>query len=198
MARKSDKAELRKRGILDNFYEVLKEEGLEGASIAKIAARMDIHPSLIIHYFSTKEELIVALVDSILEKYEETFLPALQDIEDPEERLEATIDAIFGMDWARLVDAGVFYACYSLSFRNQRVKDSFQRMYSRLRELLIEGIDVLIERKIIIAADAGKLADLVITLLEGYDFYRGVMEDDERFDELSRFLKQNALAIMKA
>jgi AcrR family transcriptional regulator len=197
MARTSDKAELRRREILENFYEVLKEEGLEGASIAKIAARMDIHPSLIIHYFSTKEELIVALVDSILEKYEETFLPALQDIEDPEERLEATIDAIFGMDWARLVDAGVFYACYSLSFRNQRVKDSFQKMYSRLRELLIEGITVLIDRKIIIAADAGKLADLVITLLEGYDFYRGVMEDDERFDELSRFLKQNALAIMK-
>jgi AcrR family transcriptional regulator len=171
---------------------------LEGASIAKIAARMDIHPSLIIHYFSTKEELIVALVDSILEKYEDTYLPALQEIEDPEKRLEATIDAIFGLDWARLVDAGVFYACYSLSFRNQRVKDSFRRMYSRLREILIDEIIVLMDKKVILEADAGKLADLVITLLEGYDFYRGVMEDDERFDELSRFLKQNALAILKA
>ena len=198
MARKSDKAEIRRREILENFYEVLKQEGLEGASIAKIAARMDIHPSLIIHYFSTKEEMIVALVDSILEKYEETFLPALQEIEDPEERLEAAIDAIFGLDWARLVDAGVFYTCYSLSFRNPRVKESFQRMYSRLREILVEEINVLIDRKVILEADAGKLADLVITLLEGYDFYRGVMEDDERFDELSRFLKQNALAIMKA
>jgi AcrR family transcriptional regulator len=198
MARKSGKAELRRREILENFYEVLKEEGLEGASIAKIAARMDIHPSLIIHYFSTKEELIVALVDSILEKYEDTYLPALQEIEDPEKRLEATIDAIFGLDWARLVDAGVFYACYSLSFRNQRVKDSFRRMYSRLREILIDEIIVLMDKKVILEADAGKLADLVITLLEGYDFYRGVMEDDERFDELSRFLKQNALAILKA
>jgi AcrR family transcriptional regulator len=198
MARKSGKAELRKQEILENFYEVLKEEGLEGASIAKIAARMDIHPSLIIHYFSTKEELIVALVDSILEKYEDTYLPALQEIEDPEKRLEATIDAIFGLDWARLVDAGVFYACYSLSFRNQRVKDSFRRMYSRLREILIDEIIVLMDKKVILEADAGKLADLVITLLEGYDFYRGVMEDDERFDELSRFLKQNALAILKA
>lgn len=198
MARKSGKAELRKQEILENFYEVLKEEGLEGASIAKIAARMDIHPSLIIHYFSTKEELIVALVDSILEKYEDTYLPALQEIEDAEKRLEATIDAIFGLDWARLVDAGVFYACYSLSFRNQRVKDSFRRMYSRLREILIDEIIVLMDKKVILEADAGKLADLVITLLEGYDFYRGVMEDDERFDELSRFLKQNALAILKA
>ena len=198
MARKSDKAELRKQEILENFYEVLREEGLEGASIAKIAARMDIHPSLIIHYFSTKEEMIVALVDSILEKYEDTFLPRLQEIEDPEERLEATIDAIFGLDWARLVDAGVFYACYSLRFRNERVRKSFQRRYSRLRELLIEEITVLMEKKLIIEADAGKLADLVITLLEGYDFYRGVMDKDEQFDELSGFLKQNALTILRA
>jgi AcrR family transcriptional regulator len=197
MARRSDKAELRRREILENFYEVLKEEGLEGTSIAKIAARMDIHPSLIIHYFSTKEEMIVALVDSILEKYEETFLPVLQEIEDLEERLEATIDAIFGLDWARLVDAGVFYACYSLSFRNQRVKDSFQRMYSRLREIMIEEITALMDKNVILKADAGMLADLVITLLEGYDYYRGLMEDDERFDELSRFLKQNAMAILK-
>ena len=118
MARKSDKAELRRREILENFYEVLKEEGLEGSSIAKIAARMDIHPSLIIHYFSTKEEMVVALVDSILEKYEETFLPALQEIEDPEERMEAAIDAIFGMDckcifaFNKIADIG---ECYILT-----------------------------------------------------------------------------------
>ena len=126
MARPSDKAEIRKKEILENFYAVLAEEGLEGASMAKIAARMGIHPSLIIHYFSNKEEMIVALVDHMLAMYEEAFLPKLREIDDPEIRLETTIDAIFGMDWARLVDGGVFYACYSLSYRNDRVRESFR------------------------------------------------------------------------
>ena len=53
--RKNQKAEIRKPEILENYYQVLIEEGLEGTSIGKIAKRMDIHPSLIIHYFKTKE-----------------------------------------------------------------------------------------------------------------------------------------------
>ncbi len=198
MARPREKAELRRKEILDNFYAVLAEEGLEGASIAKIAARMGIHPSLIIHYFSTKEEMIIALVDHILARYEETYLPRLREIEDPEDKLEATIDAIFGLDWARLVDAGVFYACYSLSFRNQRVKESFKKMYSRLREVLEGETRDLMQRGILVSADPGKMADLIISMLEGYDFYRGVMEDELDFDELAPFLKRNAMAILKA
>jgi AcrR family transcriptional regulator len=198
MARPNDKAEVRKKEILVNFYAVLAEEGLEGASIAKIAARMGIHPSLIIHYFSNKEEMIVALVDHMLAMYEETFLPRLREIEDPERRLEATIDAIFGVDWARLLDPSVFYACFSLSFRNARVMESFKRMYSRLREVLVEELGMLMEEGIVVRADPGKLADLIISLLEGYDFYRGIMEDRIDFDELAQFLKENALAIVKA
>jgi AcrR family transcriptional regulator len=198
MARPRDKAETRKKEILENFYAVLAEEGLEGASIAKIAIRMGIHPSLIIHYFSTKEEMIVALVDHMLARYEETFLPRLRKIDDPEEKLQTTIDAIFGLDWARLVDAGVFYACYSLSFRNRKVKESFQRMYSRLHEVLVEEISDLMVKGVLVKADPGKLADLIISLLEGYDFYRVMMEDEQRFDELSQFLKQNALAVLRA
>ena len=52
--RKNLKAEIRKPEILENYYQVLIEEGFEGVSIAKIAKRMNIHPSLIIHYFKTK------------------------------------------------------------------------------------------------------------------------------------------------
>ncbi|MDI6832060.1 MAG: TetR family transcriptional regulator C-terminal domain-containing protein [Actinomycetota bacterium] len=198
MARPRDKAETRKKEILESFYAVLAEEGLEGASMAKVASRMGIHPSLIVHYFSSKEEMVVALVDHMLAMYEKTFLPRLQEIEDPAKRLEATIDAIFGLDWARLVDAGVFYACYSLSFRNPRVKESFRRMYSRLRELLVEGVAELMEEGVLVRADPGKLADLIISLLEGYDFYRGIMEESIDFDELARFLKQSALAMVRA
>jgi AcrR family transcriptional regulator len=198
MARPKDKAETRKKEILENFYAVLAEEGLEGASIAKIAARMGIHPSLIIHYFSNKEEMIVELVDRLLADYEETYLPQLQKIKDPERRLEATIDAIFGLNWASMADNSVFYTCYSLSFRNPRVKESFQRMYTRLREVLVGEINDLIEHGVLIKADAEKLADLIISLLEGFGFYQGLMEDEIRFDELAQFLKENALAIVRA
>ncbi|MEZ4851774.1 MAG: TetR/AcrR family transcriptional regulator [Bacteroidia bacterium] len=53
MGRKS-KAKIRRQEILSHFYEVIIEEGFEGASIGKIAKRMEVNPSLLIHYFSTK------------------------------------------------------------------------------------------------------------------------------------------------
>lgn len=198
MARFTSKGETRKKEILENFHAVLAEEGLEGASIAKVAARMGINPSLIIHYFSSKEEMVVALVDFILDMYEEAFLPWLREIEDPEERLAAAFDAIFGADWAKLVDSGVFYACYSLSFRNPMVKERFRKMYSRLREILTEEIAALMEKGLIAEGDPGRLANLAISLLEGYDFYRSLVEDDEQWDEFNRFFKENVMAIFKA
>lgn len=198
MVRPKDKAETRKKEILESFYAVLAEKGLEGASMAKIAARTGIHPSLIIHYFSNKEELMVALVDSMLATYQDTFLPRLREIGDPERRLEAAIDAIFGVDWARLMDPVAFYACLSLAFRNPRVMESFRRMYSRLREVLVEELSALMEAGVVVRADPTNLADLIISLLEGYDFYRGIMEDGIDFDALARFLKENALAIVRA
>ncbi|MEW6553428.1 MAG: TetR family transcriptional regulator C-terminal domain-containing protein [Actinomycetota bacterium] len=198
MARPKDKAETRKKEILENFYAVLAEEGLEGASMAKIASRMGIHPSLIVHYFSNKEEMVVELVDYMLAMYEETFLPRLRRIADPEERLHAAIDAIFGQDWAKLVDIGVFYSCYALSFRNARVRDSFQRMYSRLREVLAEELKGLMDLGVVAKADPVRFADFIISLMEGYYYYRGLMGDDRGFEELRQFLKANASAVMKA
>ena len=198
MARPRDKAETRKKEILDSFYAVLAEEGLEGASMAKIASRMGIHPSLIVHYFSNKEEMVIELVDYMLAMYEETFLPQLQKIADPEERLLASIDALFGQEWAKLVDISVFYSCYSLCFRNARVRDSFKRMYSRLREVLVLEISELMDLGVVVRADPGRLADFLISLMEGYYFYSGLMGEDRSFGELRRFLGANALAVLKA
>ena len=45
--------------------------------------------------------------------------------------------------------------------------------------------------------DPGKIADLIITLLGGYDFYRAIREDDEEFEEFSRFLKEKVLAMLR-
>ena len=80
MGRKS-KAEERKLEILQHFYEVIKEEGFENASIAKIAKSMEVNPSLLIHYFNTKEDMILELVDFLLNRYESMFLQQIQRLQ---------------------------------------------------------------------------------------------------------------------
>jgi len=197
MARKS-KADIRKPEILDSFYQVLSQEGLEGASIAKIAGHMGVHPSLLIHYFKTKEEMIVELVDFMIEKYEEVYLHNIREIKDPQKRLDAILDSIFGVKWANLFDIKVFYACYYISLRNDRVYKRMKRMYDRFRELLVEEIKIYIEEGIIVDVDPERMAVLIISLVEGGNFYWTMIRDDAQIEELSRYLKEIALRFLVA
>jgi hypothetical protein len=71
-------------------------------------------------------------------------------------------------------------------------------MYLTLRHRLTEEITSLMDAGVIVRADAEKLADTVISLLEGYDYYRCLMPDTERFDELGRFLKERAVEILRS
>jgi AcrR family transcriptional regulator len=61
--------DVRQEEITLAFYEVAKEVGLENATIARVAKKMDISKGLVMYYFKTKESLIFTLNDYILERY---------------------------------------------------------------------------------------------------------------------------------
>ena len=197
MARPSTMAKVRKKEILENFYQVLIDEGLQGASMAKIAARMGVQPSLLVHYFSTKEEMVDSLVDYIALRYEETFLPTLNDIEDPKQRLALLLEEMFSLAWYMLVDNSAFYACYYLSFRSQNVKDRFQGMYLRLREVLVQEIRRFRGEDRLSTRDAESIAELVIMLLAGFNYYSNIFDNDSRFAEHSRELSEYAMKLIE-
>ncbi len=76
--RKNKSAVLRKLDILESYYQILVQKGLEGASIGRIAENIDIHPSLIIHYFKNKQNMKLELVNLLMEKYKS---PSMFDME---------------------------------------------------------------------------------------------------------------------
>ena len=97
---------------LNPFYKVAKKEGHENTSIAKIAVELDINPTLVIHYFKTKESLIYALIDYILERY-----LLIYTIKQKEQAILAdlhkTIAMLFSNKWNSLFDDGLFYTFYA-------------------------------------------------------------------------------------
>ena len=112
---REERATVRRREMLAAFYQVLVEEGLRGASIAKIAKRLDVPPSLIIHYFHTREQMTIELVDYLLEAYHESYGDKLAAVPDPLERLHAILDEFFSPEYHKLLDDRAFYACFYLS-----------------------------------------------------------------------------------
>ena len=116
MGRKSLK-ETRQKEIVKAFYTVAKREGLENTSIAKVAEYMHINPSLVIHYFKSKQGLEVALIDYILERYLQIY--KTDGNINTAEKLHDLIDKLFSRKWNRLFDDGVFYSCYAHVYRNK-------------------------------------------------------------------------------
>ena len=136
--KKRKNAEIRKPEILENYYQVIIEEGIEGASIGKIANRMGIHPSLIIHYFKTKKNLTLKLVDLMLEKYMAPGYLDFSHISNLEDRFNALIDTIFSESWSKTVDPGVHFCFYCLSFRNLDIQERFNKIFKKTGDCFVE------------------------------------------------------------
>lgn len=197
MGRRS-KADERKQEILENFYEVLKEEGFENASIAKIALRMDVNPSLLIHYFHTKEEMVIDVVDYILARYEDAFLTHFEKAETPEAQFRYIVSVLFSVEWIRIIDHSVFYSCYYLATRHNRIEERFREMYSEFSKLIEICIANCMEAGILAEDDPKEVAEFLISLNEGLNYYGHIFKDEEAYKARALSMRKRVLKSLGA
>ena len=195
--RKNKKAEIRKPEILENYYQVLIEEGFEGASIGKIAKRMDIHPSLIIHYFKSKDNMTFELVELLIEKYLEPGFLNFNHITDLEQRFYTLIDTIFSIEWSRTINPGLHFGFYYLSFRNPAIHERYMAMIKQFRDYLISELELFRENGILKIDDVKKAADIIVTLMEGLEFHSHFLSEEKPFEEFANYAKNLVLALLK-
>lgn len=164
------------------FYKLAKKDGLENVSIAKIAAAMEINPSLIIHYFQNREELTYGLIDYILDKYGLIYRTKRQEDSDSRRELMGIIDNIFSKKWNALFDDGVFYYCYSLTFRDRKVRELYKALLDSLRERLCEHIRRCAEEGFLEVEDPELTADAIFVLVDGAYFYLSLVNDEQEYE----------------
>ena len=195
--RKNQKADIRKREILENYYQVLIEEGFEGASIGKIAKRMNIHPPLIIHYFKTKDNMTIELVDYLIEKYEAPEFLQFDHIKDIAQRFDALMDTIFSFEWSRTINPGVHFGFYYLGFRNQKIKQRFEAMFKNFRNYLVGELEVYRKAGIVKVKNLKNAADAIVTLMEGLEYHAHFLSDNEPFEEFANYSRQMIVSMLK-
>ena len=196
MGRKS-KAKVRRQEILSHFYDVIIDEGFEGASIAKIAKRMDVNPSLIIHYFSTKDAMVLGLIEYLFSTYTAHIIPDLSDVEDPEERLEDLLDVIFGIQWDGIVNNRVFFTYYTLAFRNPEIKQQLSHTFAELTQIVKQELDFAKDKGVIQSPDTHRAADYIIMMMEGANFYQYASSYSASHAERRNMLKDSVLHLLK-
>jgi len=168
MGRKSI-GKVRKLEIINVFYKIAKKEGLENISIAKIADAMGVNPSLIIHYFKTKEELTYELITFILEKYLSLF--KINTKVPIEKELITVIDNLFSKKWNRLIDDSLFYSCFALTYRNKKIKSQYKDLTTTLRENLAALLQRCMDAGLITNGNSMLKAELIFAIVDGAYFY---------------------------
>lgn len=84
----------KQRAILDNAAAVFVEQGMEKASMSRIAAHAQVSKALLYHYYPSKAALIHEIILTHLEELEEAVEAADDPDLDPPTRLRALVGAV--------------------------------------------------------------------------------------------------------
>lgn len=194
MGRKNLK-DLRQQEIIKAFYKVAKETGYENTSIAKVAKEMDVNPSLIIHYFATKEDMKYALIEYILDRYLLIY-QLKRNKNQGLEHLHAIIDRLFSKKWNQLFDDGLFYGFYAESFREKKIKARYKSILDSLRSMLRQVLEELNAKQLLNISDVPHTTDMIFILVDGAYFYLSLVEDKTLFEQKVERYKEEAYRLL--
>ncbi len=185
----------RKQEIIEGFYRLSVINGLENTSIAKIGKYLDMPPSLIMHYFPTKDILISNLIDFILEKYLLIYQPIIKELE-VSKNADSTliVETLFSRNWNLLFDDGVFYSCFALIFRNEKIKKEYRILHKKLRESLKEILDSNPEME---GRDTAVLAEQIFVVVEGAYYYLSMFDDEADYNLKVGYFKNQVYDLLR-
>lgn len=188
----------RKLEIIQAFYEVAKEIGLENASIAKVAESMGISNGLVMHYFNTKEELLLGLNEYILQQHLNVLAEGNLSTLKTREDLENLIRNLFSRKWNQYFDDGVFYSCYALIYRNKAFNDSFKQYLLKLHAVLRDELHQAYANGIICNTNIDELTEIIFALIDGSYYYMGMFNpEDETHGKQQTVYINHCLSLFK-
>jgi len=165
--------------ILAAAYEALCRHGYSDLTVEKIGDHFEKSTSLVYHHYDGKDELLLACLEFVLDRYDETFAEA--ESGEPRARLEEPL-AVFLV--SELPDEQFRFMRALVELRAQAAHDERYREYftrsdrlfqARLTELVEAGVDAGAFRDV----DPEAVAAMIQTVLAGALVRTTTSNDDE-------------------
>ncbi len=176
---------------MESCYQVIARKGLEGATLKQIGKEMGVSPSLLMHYFASKEEMILALVDYMVERMDRTYHQAIKQTKSAKERLALYIDKNFDFEIPQSVEDKVFYGSFYLALSDERIRARFRRMYEHDHKMIVGLIKDYMGETGIENLDPDLLAIQLISTIEGFYLYRVVHGDSPDLNQAAASYKES-------
>ena len=131
----------------------------------------------------------------ILERYKKLYTSEY-DKERSGYRLRSIINNLFSREWNELIDDGVFYSCFALIFRDDKVKLAYKELHDYLRLLLTEVIEEAKGNGEVNIKCSKETADLIFVMVEGAYYYLSLFETNEEYYEKLEKYKEAAIDML--
>lgn len=197
MGRKSI-SHIRKPEILRHTYKVVEEEGFMGMTIGKIASRMGVNSGLLIHYFKSKEGLIMEMVDYLFKISMETYHKELEKYTTPQARFQGLLNILFSTSDKGPQRDAVFWSCYAMGFRNPDIRERIQDMQKKFIAFGVKEIASWEDAGLVRVPDKEKAAATILALSEGFGILRNSLTDLHSLEEIAHSMRQCALEALGA
>ncbi len=189
---------IRKPQILEHLRKIINQEGFHKASVVKIAKRMGVSPNLVLHYFESKEAMVMELFDLIMDEYIEHLREAINGVSKGPQRLKALIKTMFGLGKNReLLSEKSYYAFYYLSLVDDQMKLKFNQKYRQLTGMVTTEIESTGHFNGANQEDLAKQAELLLALFEGFTFKSNIRINNDHFEEFGNFFFEKACGLFQ-
>jgi AcrR family transcriptional regulator len=192
MGRKSI-SHIRKPEILKHTYKVVEEEGFKGMTIGKIAKRMGVNSGLLIHYFKSKEGLIMEMVEFLYQSSMNKYIKELESHTSAQDRLETLLDILFDTSGTRPQRDAVFWSCYAMGFRDEAIHEKIKGMMEKFIEFGVEEITNWEDNDLVNVEDKATASAIILALHEGFGILRNTIDDPDTLLDVAGFMKETAL-----
>ena len=189
MGRKS-LAQQRRAQIIEAFYRCIVRDGLQKASTREVAKEAGVQTSILHHYFKDRDEMIEELVKNIVDEIATRYVTEIRRYKSPRTRFNKAIEFLFGPAMINEEHAGFFYDCWAEAKRNDKVRESFAKLYRRFHRTMV---DLLVETgwaSGLSRTAVSELASMVIAIQDGISLQWEMDPQNVSLKKMSRLTKR--------
>ena len=154
----------RRAELVDAAWRVIAAEGLEAATVRRIAQAAGCTTGLVTHYFDAKDDMLVAALREVHRRAGQRMMRHLGGADIAAVLLEVILDAL-PMDEDRQLEWKVWLAFWGRAAVDERLRQEQQRRYAEWRGLL--GKLIRRARPGDTAADRRTVVDLIAGAIDG-------------------------------
>jgi AcrR family transcriptional regulator len=160
-------ANKRRAQILDAFHICAVRNGLEKASLPKVAEEAGLPVSNLHHFFKNRDEMVSELVKRIMGMIINNLDSALQDEKEPHTRFRKSIDFLFSPNAQKLEDGSLYYDFWSLAHRSETIHKTFRDQVRNQRNAIVETLKATPALMGLSRADMNEIANMLVAITEG-------------------------------